>query len=61
MSIIKDVLKSRTVWTIVLMFLVGGVESVKEFIPTEVLPYVLGALSLLAAYFRLVPKQNYHE
>jgi hypothetical protein len=60
MKILIDVLKSRTVWTIFFMFIIAGVEGVREFIPTEVQPYVFGVVSLIAMYFRLVPKQNYN-
>lgn len=45
-------LKSRTVWTVVLMFLVGGVSGVKELIPQDYVLYVNGLLAIAALYFR---------
>ena len=52
-------LKSRTTWTIVVMFLVGGVNAVASFIPAGLETPVLGALALLAVYFKVNPSQPY--
>lgn len=49
-------LKSRTVWTVVLMFVVGGITGVKELIPTEYMLYVNGLLAMAAIYFRAHPR-----
>lgn len=48
--------KSRTVWTIVLMFLVGGVTSIHDVLPAGSVPFIDGILGLLAIYFRVNPK-----
>ena len=56
---IKKILSSRTNWTIVVMFVVGGVEAITAFIPTESLPYIEGLLALLAMYFRSHPKVDF--
>lgn len=48
--------KSRTVWTIVAMFVIGGVGAVNQYIPVEARPLVEGALALLAMYFRVNPQ-----
>jgi len=53
MTKILDVLKSRTVLTIVLLFLINGVAGVQEFIPAEHLALVNAFLSALAIYFRV--------
>lgn len=45
-------LKSRTVWTVVLMFLVGGVSGIKDVIPADFMPYINGLLAIAAIYFR---------
>jgi hypothetical protein len=50
-------LKSRTVLTVILIFLVNGVAGVQEFIPEAYLPIVNAILSLLTIYFRVSPKQ----
>jgi hypothetical protein len=52
-------LKSRTVWTITIMFIIGGVEAVAMFIPDAVETPLLAALGLAAAYFKLNPSQKY--
>ena len=52
-------LKSRTVWTIVLMFIVGGVNAVSSSIPASAMPFVQGLLGLTAIYFKVNPSQNY--
>lgn len=55
------ILKSRTVWAIVAMFVIGGTEAVSGFISPIMLPYVQGALGLLATYFKLNPSQEYNS
>lgn len=53
------ILKSRTTWTIVVLFLVSGVTAIRAFIPTGLQPIIDGVLSLLAIYFHTNPSQNY--
>ncbi len=53
-------MKSRTFWTVVVMFLVGGVQAITQFIPAGLLPFVEGGLGLLATYFHVNPSQNYN-
>jgi hypothetical protein len=52
-------LKSRTNWTIALMFLIGGVEAVTSLVPEPVTTPILFVLGLLAAYFKMNPSQEY--
>lgn len=59
MEKIAKLLKSRTFWTIVVMFLTGGVHAVTQFIPADLLVYVEGALGILATYFHANPKQQF--
>ena len=54
---ILKALKSRTVWVIVLMFLINGISGIREFVPVSILPYLDAVLGLLGVYFRLNPKQ----
>lgn len=56
MNKILVLLKSRTVWTIVVLFLVSGVEGIKDMIPVAAQTPVQFILSALAAYFRVNPK-----
>ena len=52
-------LKSRTVWTVVAMFITGGVGAITSLIPAGDMVYVQGVLGLLAVYFKLNPSQTY--
>ena len=51
-----DSLKSRTVWTIIVLFVINGVEGIRGVIPANVLPIVDAVLSVLAIYFRVKPQ-----
>ena len=51
--------KSRTLWTVVALFIVAGFDGVRELIPEVYHVYVYGLLSLLATYFKLSPSQKY--
>jgi len=52
----KKVFSSRTVWVVVVLFLVNGVTGVREFIPEGLLPIIDAVLSLSAVYFRVNTK-----
>ncbi len=58
---ILKIIKSRTNWTIVAMFVIGGVEAISGLIPGALLPYVQGVLGLLAMYFKINPSQDYNK
>ena len=53
------ILKSRTFWTIVVMFLYNGVMAIHNLIPVSFAPLVDGLLSIVAVYFHMNPSQNY--
>jgi len=55
----KKLLTSRTNWTVLVMFLIGGVEAIASVIPAGLLPIILGGLGLLATYFKMNPSQEY--
>jgi hypothetical protein len=59
MNTIVTMLKSRTVWTVVAMFVIGGIGAVHSLIPAGDVVYVQGVLGLLAVYFKLNPSQTY--
>lgn len=53
---IYTAIRSRTVWTIVLMFIVNGVAGVHNMIPPEAVTYADLFLSACAIYFRVTPR-----
>ncbi len=59
MSKIALTLRSRTFWTIVLLFVIGGFDSISNVIPAGMATPVEGVLALLAAYFHVNPSQQY--
>jgi hypothetical protein len=61
MSNIILILKSRTFWTVVAMFVIGGTNAVSSFIPTGLEPVVMLVLGGLATYFHINPSQNYAQ
>lgn len=58
MSKLWKVFQSRTFWTIVVMFVVNGITGIRDLIPVAYLPFIDGALGLLAIYFRANPRVN---
>ena len=56
-----DFLKSRTVWVVVILFVINGIAGVREFIPAGWIPLIDGLLSILAIYFRIDQKTNFKE
>lgn len=46
-------IRSRTVWTIVALFVINGIEGIREFFSPQVLTVVDAVLGLTAVYFRL--------
>lgn len=53
------ILKSRTVWAVIALFVINGFTGIRESIPVGWLPYLDGVLGLLAIYFRANPKQEF--
>lgn len=56
-----QVFKSRTFWTLVVLFVVNGVSGVHDMIPASLLPVVDGLLGILTVYFHVNPSQNYNS
>lgn len=54
-----NLIKSRTFWTIVALFVINGVGGIKEFIPDGFLPVVDAILGLLMIYFAKVAPKVY--
>ena len=59
MDKLKAILKSRTVQTVIVTFLVNGAAAITDFVPQQWLPLVNGILGILAVYFRIKPKQQF--
>lgn len=59
MKTLLKLLKSRTVWTLVFMFIIGGVDAISGVIPEPLKTLILGLLALLAGYFKISPSQKY--
>lgn len=59
MNKITQALQSRTFWTLVVMFLIGGVQAITAVIPAGWETPIMGVLGILAAYFHVNPSQNY--
>lgn len=53
MEKLKLALLSRTTWTVLAMFVISGVEGVRDIIPADFLPLVNALLGLIAVYFRV--------
>jgi hypothetical protein len=56
---ITKMLKSRTVWTIAAMFVIGGIQNVTQFMPADLAHFVTGTIAVAAIYFKLNPSQEY--
>ena len=50
--------RSRTFYTIIVMFLVGGFQGIAPVMPSGLETVIMGALGLIAAYFHLKTAQS---
>jgi len=55
----KQIISSRTVWTLVVMFLIGGLQAITDYLPQDLYIFITGGLALIAGYFKLNPSQKY--
>lgn len=53
---LKVAVSSRTVWTIVIIFVVNGIAGIHDSIPANFIGPIDAVLSILAAYFRVNPR-----
>ncbi len=58
---VPKILKSRTVWTVIALFLINGVTGIRELIPPTLLPVIDGILGIAVIYFRVKPRVNFSE
>jgi len=56
---VKQVVSSKTNWTILVLFLINGMGAIQEYIPEDARPLVNGILAILAIYFRSNPKVDF--
>lgn len=54
-------LQSRTVWTVVGMFVIGGLNAIVPVIPGDLAGLLNALLAGLAIYFHVNPSQNYSK
>lgn len=52
--------KSRTFWTVVVMFVVGGGNALVPVLPAPVQTAAMAVLGIMAAYFHVNPSQTYN-
>jgi hypothetical protein len=53
MNTLYKAIQSRTIWTIAVMFLIGGIQALQPIMDAETYVLLNGLMSLLAGYFRL--------
>ncbi len=55
-----SLLKSRTFWTLVAIFVIGGGNALVPVLPPAVQALAVAFLGALAAYFHVNPSQQYN-
>ncbi|KKN17883.1 hypothetical protein LCGC14_0961420 [marine sediment metagenome] len=53
------ILKSRQMWTVLLLFVINGVDGIRELISPSFLTLLDSVLGFLVIYFRVKPKQEF--
>lgn len=57
MDKLKTALTSRTVWTIIFMFIINGLAGIADSIPADTMTTINAVLSVIAIYFRIDAKK----
>lgn len=52
---------SRTIWTLVAIFIVGGGNAIVPVLPPVAQTIIVALLGILAGYFKLNPSQSYNQ
>lgn len=55
-----SIFKSRTFWTIVAMFIIGGLNAIVPVLPAGMQTVLMGILGVAATYFHVNPTQTYN-
>lgn len=61
LEFIVKILKSRTVWAFVALFVINGITGVRDLIPAAWLPLIDAILGLIGIYFRISPRQGFEK
>ena len=61
MEKLKKLLKSRTLWLAVMSFILGGIQSIADLIPSNLFILIQSLLLAGIAYFKANPSQKYGE
>ena len=56
---ILNIFRSRTVWVIIVLFLINGISGIRDFIHPTLLPLIDGLLGIAAIYFRVNPRVKF--
>lgn len=59
MTNILKLLKSRQFWVLAALFVVNGIEGVKELVPAEIMPALNVILGVAAVLLRIFPVQDF--
>ena len=60
MTKLITILKSRTNWTLVIMFAFNVLNAFGHYLPADLTTLINGILTSLAVYFKINPSQNYN-
>jgi hypothetical protein len=60
LRLIKIAARVTDFWTIVAMFVIGGLNAIMQVIPPALQTVVMGILSIGAVYFHVNPSQTYN-
>lgn len=54
------ILKSRTIWTLAAMFVIGGLNALVPVVPAGLQTFIVFLLAVLASYFHINPTTTYN-
>lgn len=55
-----SIFSSRTFWTVVAMFVIGGLNAVVPVLPAALQTVLMAILGIAATYFHINPTQQYN-
>jgi len=61
MKKVLQALKSRTVWMVIILFVINGVGGIREYLHPQVLLFLDALLSFLAIQFRVSQRINFKD
>lgn len=60
MSYLQKILTSRSFWTLIAMFFVGGINAIIPVLPSSLQTLLMALLAPLAMYFHTSPSTTYN-